>query len=91
VNNVKPLVELKSKKIRGTLQAIPRPLPLKSQLFKAIKSIVNASKKSNKAFCYALADELIESSNRRSQTFRESQTLHKLAIQSKSFAHYRWL
>ena len=91
INNVKPLVELKKKKIRGTLQVIPRPIPVKSQLSKAIKLLINSSKKINKPFCSALADEVVESANRESHTFRESQTLHKLAVQSKSFAHYRWL
>lgn len=90
VNNVKPLVELKKKKVRGTLQIIPRPISLKVQLSKAIKLIISAGKNSNKPISIALADEIISSFNRFGQTFRESQLLHKQAIQNKSFASYRW-
>jgi len=90
INNVKPLVFLKTKKIRGALQTIPRPIPLRSQLSRGIKLFIKHAKKSNRPFCEALADELIESSKRRSQTFRDSLIVHKRAVKSKSFAHFRW-
>lgn len=92
INNVKPIVQLKKKKKRGTSQIIPRPISLKSQISKAIKSLILTSKNSgNNNIIESLASELIESSNRRSRTFKDSQLLHKQAIQNKSFSHYRWL
>lgn len=91
VNNVKPLVQLKKKKKRGTFQTIPRPISLNVQLSKALKDFIHTGKNSNKSIAQALVDELIESSNRYGRTFKDSQLLHKQAVQNKSFAHYRWL
>jgi len=88
--NVKPLVAVKQVKIRGNLFTVPFPKTLGQQLNSGIGLILTTSKKKGGNLPYALADELIASYEGQSISVKETENLHKLAVQNKLFSTYRW-
>ena len=89
LNNIKPYVLIENKKIRGSMVAIPKPLSLKIQMSRALNNLIKHSHKTKLKTKVSLAQELIDSFEKKSQTFKDSQLLHSIAIQNKSFSRPR--
>jgi small subunit ribosomal protein S7 len=87
INNVKPLVEIRSVKIRGNLYSIPFPLTLKRQLTFAIRNLAGSSKSN---IVKSVSEEIIKASQGIGENVKKTKALHKLARQNRLFTHYRW-
>ncbi|PCI22328.1 MAG: hypothetical protein COB67_13495 [SAR324 cluster bacterium] len=89
VNNVKPVVDVRTIRRRGKKFQVPVPLKPSRQISKGIQALLRVSK--NKIFFEDfLANELINSMRGRSKSLKATKRLHKFAFQNRSFTNYRW-
>lgn len=89
INNVKPVVDVRTVRRRGKNFRVPFPLKNSRQLTKSIQTLLRVSK--NKIFFEKyLIEELITSSKGRSRSIKATLRLHKFAFQNRSFSNYRW-
>lgn len=91
INNVKPVVEIRSVRMRGANYQVPIPLTESRKISLAIKWIVaTAKKKQGSSMKIKLKDELIAASQNHGESVKKKLTIHKLANANRAFAHYRW-
>lgn len=89
INNVKPVVDVRTIRRKGKKFKVPVPLKSSRQITKSIQTILRVSK--NKIFFEEyLADELINSMQGSSKSLKVTLRLHKFAFQNRSFSNYRW-
>jgi small subunit ribosomal protein S7 len=91
VNNVKPLLEVRSKRIGGASYQIPmqvRPARQQSLAFRWI--IQSARGKKGAAFSQRLAAELMDAYNGHGGAMTTRENVHKMAEANKAFAHFAW-
>lgn len=89
LNNVKPIVEVRTIRLKRKSFQVPFPLQLSRQINTALKIILETTK-GKKKIEDLLVEELINSSIGRSQSVKKTLSLHKLASQNRLFTHYRW-
>jgi len=91
VNNVKPLIEVRSKRVGGATYQVPMEVPLKRKQTLAIRWILNAVRsKKGKPFAKRLADEIIAAYNKEGAAMTVRENVHKMAEANKAFAHFAW-
>ena len=91
LNNVKPAVEVKSRRIGGATYQIPvevRPARRQSLALGWIRE--NARVRSGKSMVTKLADEIIDASNNRGGAVKKREDVYKMADANKAFAHLKW-
>jgi len=91
IENVKPLLEVKSRRVGGATYQVPVEVrPVRRQTL-ALRWIVDISRKRNeRTSVERLANELFEAANERGNSFKKKEDMHKMAEANKAFAHYRW-
>jgi small subunit ribosomal protein S7 len=91
IENVKPLMEVKSRRVGGATYQVPVEVrPVRQQAL-AIRWIIDAARKRNERTMAArLANELIEASEKRGSAYKKKEDTYKMAEANKAFAHYRW-
>lgn len=91
VNNVKPLVEVKSRRVGGATYQVPIEISKKRQLSLAFRWIINATrKKKSKASYQKLADEISDAYKKQGVAITQRENTHKMAEANKAFAHFGW-
>jgi small subunit ribosomal protein S7 len=91
VNNVKPRVEVRSKRVGGANYQVPMPVNDKRQQSLAIRWILNACRsKSGKPMAQILANELGSAFNRDGEAIKKREDVHRMAEANKAFAHFAW-
>lgn len=91
VANVKPRVEVKSRRVGGSTYQVPIEIPLRRQEALGIRWLIGfARKRSEKSMAERLAAELIDAANGRGAAIKKREDTHKMADANKAFAHYRW-
>lgn len=91
VNNVKPLVEVRSRRIGGATYQVPIEVPRKRQLSLAFRWIIQAAKaKKGRPMSQRLADELADACKRQGAAYTKRENTHKMAEANKAFAHFTW-
>lgn len=91
INNVKPLVEVKSKRVGGATYQVPIEVSRKRQLSLAIRWVLTATRsKKGKATCQKLADELSDAYRKQGVSITKRENTHKMAEANKAFAHFAW-
>ncbi len=91
LNNVKPIVEVKSRRVGGTTYRIPVEVRPSRGYTLAIRWIIfSARKRSNKKMFLNLADELLDAINKKGLSIKKRDEIHRIAESNKAFAHYRW-
>ena len=91
VNNVKPLVEVRSKSVGGATYQVPIEVPKKRQVSLAFRWIVNAAKgKKGRPMFQRLADELVDAYKKQGAAITQRENTHKMAEANKAFAHFAW-
>ncbi|MFH0888073.1 MAG: 30S ribosomal protein S7 [Planctomycetota bacterium] len=89
INNVKPIMEVRSKRIGGATYQVPVEVTGKRQTRLALKWIIEASrKKKGKPFHVRLADELLAAYKNEGDAILKRQNVHKMAEANKAFAHF---
>ena len=91
INNVKPHVEVRSKRVGGATYQVPMEVTRKRQQTLAIRQIIlNSRSKKGKPFAHRLADELLDAFNNQGASITWRDNTHKMAEANKLFAHFAW-
>jgi small subunit ribosomal protein S7 len=91
LNNVKPAVETKSRRIGGANYQVPVEVRPDRQLALALRWIIEyARARSEKTMHDKLAGEIMDAFNNRGNAIKKREDTHKMAAANKAFAHYRW-
>jgi small subunit ribosomal protein S7 len=91
VDNVKPVLEVKSRRVGGATYQVPVDVRLERRTSLALRWIIGFSRKrTEKTMAERLAAELIEAANNRGSSVKKKEDTHKMAEANKAFAHYRW-
>lgn len=89
IENVRPAVEVRSKRVGGANYQVPREVKRARQQSLAIRWIVdNSRKKKGKAMALRLADELSDAYNGTGASVQWKEQVHKMAEANKAYAHY---
>jgi len=91
INNVKPLLEVRSKRVGGASYQVPMQVNAKRQQSLAFRWILAAARgKKGKPMSERLASELIEAYNERGGAMTTRENVHRMAEANKAFAHFAW-
>jgi small subunit ribosomal protein S7 len=91
LDNVKPAVEVKSRRVGGATYQVPVEVrPVRRQTLAMRWVIEAARKRSEKSMSQRLANELMEASENRGTAVKKREDTHRMAEANKAFAHYRW-
>jgi small subunit ribosomal protein S7 len=91
VDNVRPLLEVKSRRVGGSNYQVPVEVRPERRQALAIRWIVEFSRgRAGKSMGERLANELIDAANKRGGAIKRREDVHKMADANKAFAHFRW-
>lgn len=91
VNNVRPMVEVKSRRVGGSTYQVPTEVrPSRSQALSIRWIIGFAMGRGEKSMAAKLAGELLDAANGRGAAIKKKEDTHRMAEANKAFAHYRW-
>lgn len=91
MDNVKPLIEVRSRRVGGSTYQIPSEIRPSRRTALAIRWIIGFSRKrTEKGMAAKLAGELLDAANRRGASVKKKEDTHKMAEANKAFAHFRW-
>ena len=91
INNVKPLLEVRSKRIGGASYQVPMQVNTRRQQSLAFRWIIQSARaKKGKPMCERLAAELIDAYNRHGGAMTTRENVHRMAEANKAFAHFAW-
>jgi small subunit ribosomal protein S7 len=91
LDNVKPVLEVKSRRVGGATYQVPVEVPQDRRTSLAIRWIIlNARSRGEKTMREKLASELLDASNNRGGAIKKKEDTHRMAEANKAFAHYRW-
>ena len=91
VENVKPLLEVKTRRVGGANYQVPVEVPNNQRTNLAIRWILqNARSRPEKSMPEKLANELNDAANSRGGAVKKKDDVHRMAEANKAFAHYRW-
>lgn len=89
VDNIKPQVEVRSKRVGGANYQVPREVKKSRQQSLAIRWLIdNARKKKGKPMAQRLAEELVDAYNGTGASVSWKENVHKMAEANKAYAHY---
>ncbi len=91
LENVRPLVEVKSRRVGGATYQIPIEVRTARSVTLAMRWMVDAAKKrGEKNMGLRLAGELLDASESRGSAIKKREEMHRMAEANKAFSHYRW-
>ena len=91
LDNVKPMVEVKSRRVGGATYQVPIEVRSQRRQTLAMRWVIEAaSARSEKSMSQRLASELLEAAENRGAAVRKREDTHRMADANKAFAHYRW-
>ncbi len=91
IEKIKPIVEVKSRRVGGATYQVPVEVRPVRQLSLAIRWLIEASRKRNeRTMAERLANELMDASSDKGNAFKKKEDTYKMAEANKAFAHYRW-
>jgi len=91
MDNVRPLVEVKSRRVGGATYQVPVEVRYDRRISLAIRWLIGyAQNRPEKSMVTKLAGELLDASQNRGGAIKKREDTHKMAEANKAFAHYRW-
>jgi small subunit ribosomal protein S7 len=91
MNNVKPVVEVKSKRVGGATYQVPVEVNRKRAQSLSIRWILEAARaKKGRPMAERLATELLDAYKKEGAAITKRENTHKMAEANKAFAHYAW-
>lgn len=91
LENAKPTLEVKSRRIGGATYQVPVEIPADRRISMAMKWIIMyANEKVGKSMEEGLSQELADCYNNQGSTIKKKDDTHKMAEANKAFAHYKW-
>ena len=91
LDNVRPLVEVKSRRVGGATYQVPVEVRPNRRNSLAMRWLIDASRKrSEKSMAMRLAGELLDASENKGAAVKKKDDTHRMAEANKAFSHYRW-
>jgi small subunit ribosomal protein S7 len=91
LDNIKPSVEVKSRRVGGATYQVPVEVRTTRRETLAMRWAIEAARKrSEKTMALRLAHELLEAAENRGSAVKKREDTHRMAEANKAFAHYRW-
>jgi small subunit ribosomal protein S7 len=91
INNAKPMLEVRSKRVGGASYQVPMQVSSKRQQSLAFRWILQSARsKKGKPISKKLAEELIDAYNDRGGAVTTRENVHRMAEANKAFAHFAW-
>jgi small subunit ribosomal protein S7 len=91
VNNAKPALEVKSRRVGGATYQVPVEVRPERRQALAIKWLIQYARgRAEKTMADRLASELLSASRGEGSTIKKKDDTHRMAEANKAFAHYRW-
>ena len=91
LDNVKPVVEVRSRRVGGATYQVPVEVRIERREALAIRWLITAARKRNEnTMEERLAAELSDAVNNRGTAVKKREDTHKMADANKAFSHYRW-
>jgi small subunit ribosomal protein S7 len=91
VDNVKPQLEVKSRRVGGSTYQVPIEVPPNRQLSLSIRWLIDhARARGEKSMTDKLAGEFMDAANSRGGAVKKKDDTHRMAEANKAFSHYRW-
>ena len=91
VDNVKPSVEVKSRRVGGSNYQVPVEVRPQRRTALALRWLISfARARPEKSMGEKLANELMDAASSRGAAFKKKEDTHRMAEANKAFAHYRW-
>ena len=91
INNVKPMLEVRSKRVGGASYQVPMQVSSKRQQSLAFRWILQSSRgKKGKPMCQRLAAELLDAYEKKGSAMTTRENVHRMAEANKAFAHFAW-
>ena len=91
IENVKPLVEVRSRRVGGATYQVPVEVKGNRSQALAIRWLVNAIRnRKEKSLMEKLSSELMDAAGNKGSAIKKREDTHKMADANKAFAHFRW-
>lgn len=91
VENCKPIMEVKTRRVGGANYQVPVEVPERRQVSLALRWLRDAARaRSEKGMAERLANEFLDAYNNRGGAIKKKEDVHRMAEANKAFAHYRW-
>lgn len=91
VDNVKPMLQVKSRRVGGANYQVPVEVPSERRQALAIRWLITyARERGEKTMSDKLASEIVAASNNEGNAIKKREDTHKMAEANKAFAHFRW-
>ncbi len=91
LENVKPMVEVKSRRVGGATYQVPIEVRVARRDTLAMRWVIEASRnRSEKSMSQRLANELLDASENRGAAVKKREDTHRMAEANKAFSHFRW-
>ena len=91
LDNVKPMIEVKSRRVGGSTYQVPTEVRPARRTALGIRWIISFTRnRSERGMARKLAAELMDAANKRGASIKKREDTHKMAEANKAFAHYRW-
>ena len=91
VENIKPKLEVKSRRVGGATYQVPVDVPAERQVALAMRWIATYSQaKKGRSMADALSSELLDAFENQGASVKKKEDTYKMAQANKAFAHYRW-
>ena len=91
VNNVKPVLEVKSRRVGGATYQVPVEVRPERRTALAMRWLIDYSRaRGEKTMSDRLANELVSASKGEGNAIKKKEDTHRMAEANKAFAHYRW-
>jgi small subunit ribosomal protein S7 len=91
VDNVKPVLEVRSRRVGGSTYQVPMEIRPERRQALAIRWLIQYSRgRSEKSMREKLASEFLDAASSKGSAVKKKEDTHKMAEANKAFAHYRW-
>jgi small subunit ribosomal protein S7 len=91
VDNTKPVLEVKSRRVGGATYQVPVEVRPERRLALSLRWMITFARgRSEKRMVDRLSAEILDAYNNRGLTVKKKEDTHKMAEANKAFAHYRW-
>ena len=91
INNIKPTVEVRSRRVGGATYQVPVEVKSKRSQALALRWLINASRKrKNKSMSDKIFNEIYDAYQNKGSAINKKEDTHRMAESNKAFAHFRW-
>ena len=91
INNIKPTVEVRSRRVGGATYQVPVEVKSKRSQTLALRWLIDASRKrKNKSMSDKIFNEIYDAYQNKGSAIKKKEDTHRMAESNKAFAHFRW-